>query len=46
MEAVTIRPAVPEDAPALLAELAGAVPCAQRIGELTDWVGGPRITLG
>ena len=36
----------PEDAPALLAELAGAVPCAQRIGELTDWVGGPRITLG
>ena len=35
----------PEDADALLAELEGAVPAAQRIGEVRDYRGGKRIFL-
>ena len=34
-----------EDADALFAELQGAVPCAQRIGEVVEWGGGARILL-
>ena len=35
----------PEDAQALLEELKGAVPSAQRIGRVADYQGGKRIFL-
>jgi selenide,water dikinase len=37
--------AAPEDADALLRELRGAVPSAQRIGVVEAYQGGPRISL-
>ena len=37
--------AAPEDADALLRELRGAVPSAQRIGVVEAYSGGPRISL-
>ena len=37
--------AAPEDAEALLRELRGAVPSAQRIGVVEAYQGGPRISL-
>ena len=37
--------AAPEDADALLRELRGAVPSAQRIGVVEAYNGGPRISL-
>ena len=37
--------AAPEDAEALLRELRGAVPSAQRIGVVEAYNGGPRISL-
>lgn len=33
------------DADALQADLQGAVPCAQRVGVVSAWDGGPRIML-